>query len=61
MHTCLTPPHIYIHTDNIKPCIYDYNLFKMYAGGAPGWLSQWSLTLDLGVVSSSPTLDIEIS
>ena len=30
-------------------------------GGVPGWLSQEHTTLDLGVVSLSPTLGVEIT
>lgn len=29
--------------------------------GAPGWLSRWSMILDLGLVSWSPTLSVEIT
>ena len=34
---------------------------ELRRGGAPGWLSQWSMRLDLRVVSLGPVLGVEIT
>ena len=34
---------------------------KKKRGGAPGWLSWWSMQLNLRVVSSDPMLGVEIT
>lgn len=40
---------------------FEETLVKIEAAKAPDWLSRWSMQLDLGVVSSSPILGVEIT